>query len=111
MRYVVPFLVGILIAYFLPQFTPFTIPLMWMVGAMGVLVILLMLFHRWKATKTFGYATTLFCMVVGIIAFELKYQSLDASIEPTAHYLMGVVQDAPLRKTKTYMGFTYACFD
>ena len=102
MRYVVPFLIGILIAYFLPQFTPFTIPLMWMVGAMGVLVILLMLFHRWKATKTFGYATTLFCVVVGTIAFELKYQSLDTSIEPTAHYLTGVVQDAPQRKTKTW---------
>ena len=102
MRYVVPFLVGILIAYFLPQLTPCTIPLLWMCGALGVLVVLLVLFHQWKATKTFGYASLLFWGVLGTIAFELKYQSLDALIEPTTHYLTGVVQDAPQRKAKTW---------
>ena len=79
MRYVVPFLIGILIAYFLPQLTPFTIPLLWMCGAMGVLVFLLILFHHWKAVNTFGYATTLFCMVLGIVAFEhLVYLAVNA---------------------------------
>jgi len=102
MRYVVPFLIGILIAYFLPQLTPFTIPIWWMCGAMGVLVLLLILFHRWKATKTFGYAATLFFVVVGTVAFELKYQSLSRSIEPTIHHLKGVVQDVPQRKAKTW---------
>ena len=102
MRYVVPFLIGILFAYFLPQLTPFTIPIWWMCGAMGVLVLLLILFHHWKATKAFGYATTLFCVVLGTLAFELKYQSLSRSIEPTIHHLKGVVQDALQRKTKTW---------
>lgn len=102
MRYVVPFLIGILIAYFLPQLTPFTIPIWWMCGAMGVLVFLLILFHHWKAVNTFGYATTLFCMVLGIVAFELKYRSIDTSITSTAHYLQGVVQDMPQQKAKTW---------
>ena len=101
MRYVVPFLIGILIACFLPQFTPYTIPLKWMVGTLVGLVMLLFLCHRWKATKTFWYTATLFCVVLGTIAFELKYQSLHALINPSAHYLKGVVQETPQQKPKT----------
>ena len=117
MRYVVPFLIGILIAYFLPQLTPYTIPLLWMCGAMGMLVILMILFHRWAAKKTFGYTTTLFCVVLGTIAFELKYQNLHTLIHPTTHHLKGVVQEVPQKKAKTWavqikseQGATILCY-
>ena len=97
-----------------------TVPVMGiLMGLMLVLVLAMFFLHRKRHLYAFSFSAFLFFIVLGSVAFQLKYQHSLSEMSSLSkeHVLKGIVTNSPQRKThslavemQTLQGVSFICY-
>ena len=67
----------------------------------AVLTVIMFVLHRVRAKQAFALAATLFFLSLGMIALQLKYQSVVGSVPPDTPFLKGEIIETPQQKARS----------